>query len=76
MPLPPGNGAAVGTVLVDGVWSATWRTERAGDAATLVVEPFARLRPRPADEVTAEGLRLLAFTAPDAEAEVRLRPPR
>ena len=31
VPLPPGNGAAVGTVLVDGVWSATWRTERAGD---------------------------------------------
>ena len=75
VPLPPGNGAAVGTVLVDGLWSATWRTERAGDAATLVVEPFGRLRPGQADEVTAEGLRLLAFLSPEAEAEVRLMPP-
>lgn len=75
VPLPPGNGAVVGTVLVDGVWSATWRTERAGDAATLVVEPFARLQPRQVEEVTAEGLRLLAFTGPDAGAEVRLMPP-
>jgi hypothetical protein len=74
VPLPPGNGAVVGTLLVDGVWAATWRTERAGDGATLVVEPFGRLRPGQADEVTAEGLRLLAFTCPGAEAEVRIRP--
>jgi hypothetical protein len=75
VPLPPGNGAVVGTLLVDGSWSATWRTERADAAATLVVEPFERLGTRQADEVTAEGLRLLAFTCPDAEAEVRLMPP-
>jgi hypothetical protein len=74
VPLPPGNGALVGTLLVDGTWSATWRTERAAAAATLVVEPFVRLRPRQEAEVTAEGLRLLAFTCPDAEAEVRLIP--
>jgi hypothetical protein len=75
VPLPPGNGGTVGTLLVDGTWSATWRTERDGDAAALVVEPFARLRPRQAEEVTAEGLRLLAFTCADAEAEVRIMPP-
>jgi hypothetical protein len=76
VPLPPGNGGTVGTLLVDGVWSATWRTEPTGDAAALVVEPFVRLRPRQADQVTAEGLRLLAFTCADADAEVRLmRPP-
>ena len=44
-PLPPGN-ACLGTVLVNGVWAATWRTERAGDSATLVVEPFQRLAGR------------------------------
>jgi hypothetical protein len=75
VPLPPGNGAVLGTLLVEGTWSATWRTERAGGAATLVVEPFERLGPRQADEVTAEGLRLLAFTQPDVRAEVRILPP-
>jgi hypothetical protein len=78
VPLPPGNGAVVGTLLVDGVWSATWRTERAGDAATLVVEPFVHLRRRQADEVTAEGLRLLAFLAPNGaagRADVRIARP-
>jgi hypothetical protein len=39
VPLPPGNGAAMGTYLVDGVWSGTWRLVR-GEATTLALEPF------------------------------------
>jgi hypothetical protein len=70
VPLPPGNGAVVGTLLVDGTWSATWRTERTGDTATLVVSPFRPLGdPGP---IVAEGLRLLALTCPGATPEVRL----
>ncbi len=72
VPLPPGNGAVVGTLLVDGVWSATWRTV---EPATLVVEPFRRLTARDADEVTAEGLRLLAFTRPDGPPDVQILRP-
>jgi len=74
VPLPPGAGATVGTLLVDGRWVATWRTEGSAGAATLVVEPFTRLSSRAAAEVTAEGRRLLAFTRPGAEAEVRIAP--
>ena len=58
----------------EGIEEKDWKGAEAG-AATLVVEPFVRLRPRQEAEVTAEGLRLLAFTCSDAEAEVRLMPP-
>jgi hypothetical protein len=72
VPLPPGNGGTSGTLLVDGMWSATWHTERAGDTATLVVEPFGPLHRGDRDGITAEGLRLLALTSPGATGEVRL----
>ena len=74
VPLPPGNGAAAGTVLVDGRWCATWRTERSPGAATLVIEPFAPLPARDADGVVEEGARLLGFIAPGADHDVRLHP--
>ena len=35
IPLPPGNGAQMGTILLDGVLAGTWRIRRAGDRATL-----------------------------------------
>jgi hypothetical protein len=64
VPLPPGNGAAIGTVLVQGVFSAVWRItrERAGPA-TLTVTPFARLSDADALDVIDEGTRLLSFVA-------------
>ncbi len=38
------NGRVVGTVLIDGFVGATWRIERAGAAATLLVRPRQRCR--------------------------------
>jgi hypothetical protein len=60
-PLFPGNGAAMGTFLVDGFARGTWRIAREGDAAMVCVEPYERLSKRDADAVAAEGRRLLAF---------------
>ena len=65
VPLPPGNGAAAGTVLVDGFWAAEWAITRGRGEAVLEVRPFTRLDPGQLDAVAAEGRRLLAFAAPD-----------
>src|SRR2546423_13862167 len=39
VPLPPGNGGNVGTLLVDGLFRATWAISRANGTATLAVAP-------------------------------------
>jgi hypothetical protein len=72
------NGMVPGALLVDGFFAGTWKITRRGQAsATLVVEPYGRpLTKEDAAEATEEGLRLLAFAAPDREHEVRLTPPR
>jgi hypothetical protein len=64
VPLPPGNGARHGTLLVDGTLSATWRIRSDRGAAVLHIEPFGRLSAR--DAIAAEGERLLAFVLEDA----------
>jgi hypothetical protein len=62
VPLPPGPGARSGTLLADGVLSATWRiTITRRETAVLEVSPFRTLREREA--VAAEGERLLGFVA-------------
>ena len=69
-PIPSGGGAgpALGTVLIDGFMCATWLLERGrgGDAARLVVTPFAQFGRRHEEAVCYEGERLLAFVAADA----------
>jgi hypothetical protein len=62
----PGNGAAMGNLLVDGFYRATWKITRTGGTATLTVDPFARVSNKDVAEVSAEGVRLLEFVAPDA----------
>jgi hypothetical protein len=61
IPLPPGNGATMGTVLLDGFYAGTWRIVRAVERATLTIRPF---EPVGSDDATAlidEGARLVAF---------------
>jgi Winged helix DNA-binding domain len=73
VPLPPGNGARFGTLLVDGMLRATWRITGDRDAAVLQVEPFGRLLER--DAIAAEGERLLAFVVGDAASrDIRFAP--
>jgi hypothetical protein len=70
VPLPPGPGARSGTLLVDGLFSATWRITSRRDEALLEITPFHAVRER--DAIIAEGERLLHFLAADAaEREVR-----
>ena len=40
IPLPPGNGATRGTVLLDGMFGGEWRIDRDGHRATLTIAPF------------------------------------
>jgi hypothetical protein len=68
VPLPSGLGGTGGTVLIDGLWQATWKIVRAGDSAILTVEPFTRLTAPQAAELTEEGTRLLGFAAAGAGA--------
>ncbi|MFC7404823.1 winged helix DNA-binding domain-containing protein [Georgenia alba] len=66
-----GSGVAA-TVLVDGTVAATWDLVVGDGAATLTVSPFRRLSAAERDEVEAEAHRLLAFTDPGAEHDVRV----
>jgi hypothetical protein len=55
------------TVLVDGMVRGFWKIERSPDVATLRVEPLEPLTSAEGKAVTAEGERLLAFHAGDAD---------
>ena len=75
IPLFPGNGAQLGTFLLDGLHAGHWRIrqDKAGPAE-LHLEPFHRLRRADLDELTREGLALLRFAAADAPGyHVRVR---
>ena len=63
IPLPPGNGASMGTILVDGMYAGTWRIARSSGRATLSIHPFDALRPDDRAALELEGARLLAFAA-------------
>ena len=68
IPLLPGNGAAGGTVLIDGFFSATWRIARRQTAASIEIEPLTRTTRTQRTAVSAEARRLLAFLAPEADS--------
>ena len=67
LPIPPGNGGMQGTVLVDGTFQATWRTERSTGSATIRVEALNHLARNEVSAIEREGLALLAFTSPTAD---------
>ena len=60
VPLWPGNGATQGTLLIDGFWDATWKLT----AEALTITLFRRLHAGEESAITAEAVRLLAFTCP------------
>jgi winged helix DNA-binding protein len=72
IPLPPGNGGTRGTLLAGGMLAGTWRITRSSGKATLRIDPFAPLSTPDADAVTDEGIRLLAFVAPQADPDIVL----
>ena len=73
VPLPPGHGAAGGTLLVDGRWQADWKISRDG----LEIRPFSPLSAADRDAVAAEGERLLGFAASaTGRRDVRFAPVR
>ena len=73
VPLPPGHGATVGTLLIDGLWQADWKISQ----GVLEIEPFISLGPADRDAVASEGERLLGFAAPAiAVRDVRFVPVR
>ena len=75
IPLPPGNGATRGTVLLDGIFRGEWRIATDGGRATLRIEPF---EPIPSAELPAldeEGTRLLRFAAAGLEGRIEVLAP-
>jgi hypothetical protein len=71
VPLPPGNGATGGTLLVDGFWQANWKIVK----GTLEIQPFIRLSAADMAAIAAEGERLLGFAAPAGTGtDVRFAP--
>jgi len=59
VPLPPGNGASVGTVLVDGDLRALWRLDRA--RGSLTITPHGTLTRAQRTALTAEARALLVL---------------
>jgi DNA glycosylase AlkZ-like len=74
IPLPSGNGAAMGTILVDGMFAGTWRIARSGEAATLTIDPFEPIPPAERIAVEEEAARLLEFVGL-AGAQIVVRAP-
>jgi hypothetical protein len=70
IPLPPGNGASMGTILVDGMYAGTWRIARSRGRATLSIHPFDALRPGDRAALEVEGARLLAFAASGSDPDI------
>jgi len=70
VPLPPGNGATIGTFLVDGYVCGTWRIDRTDRLAALTIEPDAALAPGDDAALEQEGDALLRFVAADRPERV------
>jgi hypothetical protein len=62
VPLPPGNGATEGSLLVDGHWDATWKIT----PEALTISPFRALTTAERTAITEEAATLLAFVSPTA----------
>ena len=63
------NGMVPATILIDGFVRGTWKTERAREKATLVIEPFEFLAKKDRDALSEEGEWLLHFVSESEGAE-------
>ena len=70
VPLPPGNGATRGTVLLDGMFGGDWRIVRGGRRATLTIAPFEPIAATGRTALEDEAVRLLAFIADGADPAI------
>jgi winged helix DNA-binding protein len=61
VPLPPGNGAATGTLLLDGMWQGTWQVRDQALHVRVFIEP----RPADRDALLAEAGQLCTFLGLD-----------
>ena len=66
------NGVFPGTVLVDGFVAGTWELVGKGEATSMVVHPYVRLKRVALEEIVVEGNRLLecAFGVTDPEVAI------
>jgi Winged helix DNA-binding domain len=74
VPLPPGNGATSGTLLIGGQWLGGWTITRGRDRAVLEVRPFRAIPGAVRDAVADEASRLLEFAAAGVTHDVRFAP--
>ena len=63
------SGIGTPTFLVDGFVHGTWKIDRNGEDASLIVRPFKRLPKNDRTAVAEEGARLLAFAAVGARSQ-------
>jgi hypothetical protein len=75
LPLPAGNGARLGTFLVDGFVAGTWEVKRSEREANLRLAAWQRLEPSDRAALEAEALALLAFLAPELPGAIDLEEP-
>jgi hypothetical protein len=79
IPLAPGNGARLGTILLDGMLAGEWHLagdrDRDARTASLVVEPYATVDDATRHEIEAEGLDLLGLIAPGREHDIDVQEP-
>jgi hypothetical protein len=72
VPLPPGNGASIGTFLIDGMWQGTWQIR----SQTLHIQPFTTLPRTDRDALLSEAAHLCSFLAPHAPHGIVLGKPQ
>jgi hypothetical protein len=71
IPLPPGNGAMMGNLLVDGFYRGMWRITK----ESLTISPFTKLSKKDTREVAEEGAGLLAFVTGTDSGDVVITDP-
>jgi DNA glycosylase AlkZ-like len=75
IPLPPGNGATRGTILLDGMFAGEWRFVSDDRGTILEIEPFEPIAAAEQEGLHEEGERLLAFGAVETEGRIVVREP-